>query len=352
MDKRYLIFVSSTFDDLQEERRKVMEQILNMGHLPVGMELFQASNSDQWDYISQRIAECDYYVLIVGERYGSEAKDGISYTEKEFDLAVELRIPVSAHLISASARETLPRSKVEFDKKDKVNAFRARCENGRVVKYWSHAYELANNVGQSLNELFRVYPRVGLVRGDQVTSPQLANELARLSEENAALRTRIAELGNNNEEYSAKNVRTYLSQSDLRLFYENFSVAIGAADPVPVLELILRLYKKYPNGLVFAQFCEEAEALVGRIQDGSGILYEPAFDLINKLEPLEVLFVHTRSGSRVSGVPSDIFFGRIGLEIAQSFYSPSDLLQPTPREAARLAEKTYFDENIQQDPIF
>jgi hypothetical protein len=104
--------------------------------------------------------------------------------------------------------------------------------------------------------------------------------------------------------------------------------------------------------LVFAQFCEEAEALVGRIHDGSGILYEPAFDLINKLEPLEVLSVYTKSVSRVSGVPSDIFFGRIGLEIVQSFYSPSDILQPTPREAARLAEKTYFDQSTPQDPIF
>jgi len=42
MEKRYQIFISSTFVDLEEERSKVMEIILNKDYFPACMELFPA----------------------------------------------------------------------------------------------------------------------------------------------------------------------------------------------------------------------------------------------------------------------------------------------------------------------
>jgi len=48
MDKRYQVFVSSTYDDLQEERKQVVQVLLEMGHIPAGMELFPAADEDQW----------------------------------------------------------------------------------------------------------------------------------------------------------------------------------------------------------------------------------------------------------------------------------------------------------------
>lgn len=42
MEKRYQIFISSTFEDLKDERAKVMETILNNDCFPAGMELFPA----------------------------------------------------------------------------------------------------------------------------------------------------------------------------------------------------------------------------------------------------------------------------------------------------------------------
>ncbi len=44
MDKRYQVFVSSTFRDLIEERREVMQSLLEMDCIPAGMELFPAAN--------------------------------------------------------------------------------------------------------------------------------------------------------------------------------------------------------------------------------------------------------------------------------------------------------------------
>src|ERR1035437_5854351 len=98
MDKRYQVFVSSTYEDLQEERREVMQALLALDCIPTGMELFSAADEDSWSLIERFISECDYYVVIVGGRYGSVAPDGKSYTEMEYDYAVKAGIPVLAFL--------------------------------------------------------------------------------------------------------------------------------------------------------------------------------------------------------------------------------------------------------------
>lgn len=42
MDKRYQVFVSSTFTDLKEERKHVIQTLMEMDCIPAGMELFPA----------------------------------------------------------------------------------------------------------------------------------------------------------------------------------------------------------------------------------------------------------------------------------------------------------------------
>lgn len=47
MEKRYQVFVSSTFTDLQEERRHVIQTLVKMDCIPSGMELFPAADEEQ-----------------------------------------------------------------------------------------------------------------------------------------------------------------------------------------------------------------------------------------------------------------------------------------------------------------
>jgi hypothetical protein len=42
-DVRFQVFVSSTYEDLREERQQATQAILEMSHMPAGMELFPAS---------------------------------------------------------------------------------------------------------------------------------------------------------------------------------------------------------------------------------------------------------------------------------------------------------------------
>jgi hypothetical protein len=113
MDKRYQVFVSSTYADLKEERQRVMQTLMEADCIPAGMELFPAADEEQFAFIKKVIDDCDYYLIIIGGRYGSTTADGISYTEKEYDYAVSLGLKVIA-LIHENP-DLIPSGKSEKD---------------------------------------------------------------------------------------------------------------------------------------------------------------------------------------------------------------------------------------------
>lgn len=99
MDKRYQVFISSTYRDLHEERQEVTRALLELDCIPAGMELFPASDDDAWTLIKRVIDDSDYYIVISAGRYGSTHPDtGVGYTEMEYDYAVEAGKPVLAFM--------------------------------------------------------------------------------------------------------------------------------------------------------------------------------------------------------------------------------------------------------------
>ena len=57
MDKRYQVFISSTFADLEKERKGIMEAIIGLDCFPAGMEMFPATDTEQFEYIKTIIAQ-------------------------------------------------------------------------------------------------------------------------------------------------------------------------------------------------------------------------------------------------------------------------------------------------------
>ncbi len=97
MNKKLQVFVSSTYTDLKEERQAAVEAILDAGHIPVGMEIFPASNNSLSQTLFKIIDTSDVYVLILGNRYGSiDQESGISYTQLEYTYAISKNMPVVA----------------------------------------------------------------------------------------------------------------------------------------------------------------------------------------------------------------------------------------------------------------
>lgn len=192
-DKKYQVFISSTYEDLKEERKAVEETIIRSGDFPVGMEAFPAADEEQFDFIKTVIAQCDYYVLIVAGRYGSLAPDGKSYTEKEYDYAVEVGVPVLVMI--REEREKLPAHHSELDghKREKLDSFIHSVSTGRLRKSWSSPDGLKLAVREALDHAKATKTRAGWVRGDQPTSPETLGKLVAMQEEVSRLRELLAE---------------------------------------------------------------------------------------------------------------------------------------------------------------
>jgi hypothetical protein len=199
MNKRYQVFISSTYADLKDERSKVIQTIMELDCIPAGMEIFPAIDEEQFNFIKRVIDDCDYYLLIIGGRYGSVSEDGISYTEKEYDYAIEKDIKVIAFIHSNP--EAIPFGKSEKDQtlRDKLEKFKVKVSTGRLIKHWSNTEELPGLVTLSLAKTIKTYPAIGWIRANTITNPELLEELNNQRKENNELKFSIEKLLDENK---------------------------------------------------------------------------------------------------------------------------------------------------------
>lgn len=193
-DKRYQIFISSTYEDLKSARQKVLETILSLYHFPIGMEMFSADDAEQWEIIRQTIDRSDYYIVLIGHRYGSETSEGSSYTEKEYDYAREQGIPILAFVRRRNIATTPDERDTEPEKTTKLEAFIKKATQSKMCDFWDSPEELGRQVAVALVKIFNRVPRIGWVRSDQAVSAKVSEEIASLSKENRELRDDLARL--------------------------------------------------------------------------------------------------------------------------------------------------------------
>lgn len=197
-EKKYQVFVSSTFRDLSNERQDAIRNILDLNHIPAGMELFPASDIDQLEYIKKVIDECDYYILIMGGRYGSIDSYGISYTEREYDYAVNTGKIVLAFVHSDLNSIPIGKSDIEPHLTRALEAFRQKVTSGRLVKMWKDRHELEPLILKSLIHAFRDFPQTGWIRGNNAASSDLLEQSNSTLQENVKLKEKIKFLEENN----------------------------------------------------------------------------------------------------------------------------------------------------------
>jgi hypothetical protein len=102
------IYISSTYEDLEAERRAVRRAILRLGHHPVSMEDYPADSRPALERCVVDVRSCDGYVGIVGWRYGHvpETSGGLSITHCEYRTARDSRLP--CYLFLAPELEVWP----------------------------------------------------------------------------------------------------------------------------------------------------------------------------------------------------------------------------------------------------
>ena len=193
IEKRFQVFLSSTYTDLIEERNEVMQALLELECMPAGMELFPATNETQWNWIKKVIEESDYYIIIMAGRYGSiSPQTGLSYTEMEYRYALDIGKPIIGFLHEDP--NSLPHKLMETEPSsvEKLNIFRDFVKS-KLCKYYSSPADLGAKVSRSITQLKKQYPAIGWIRADEIENYSNNEDYIKLAKENDILKTQLKE---------------------------------------------------------------------------------------------------------------------------------------------------------------
>ncbi|HHE0504571.1 TPA: DUF4062 domain-containing protein [Vibrio parahaemolyticus] len=206
MDKRYQVFVSSTFKDLVSEREVAVQSLMRLDCFPSGMELFPAADVDQFEFIKTVISDCDYYLLIIGGKYGTITEEGVSYTEKEYDYAISKNIPVLAFLHKNPEKLPVESSEVTIETRNKLDLFRSKVSKGRLVEFWENKDQLSSQIIMGILSAKKMHPAVGWVKANQTSSAEILTEINELRKENQSLRNELKNKKSNENDDSILNL--------------------------------------------------------------------------------------------------------------------------------------------------
>lgn len=255
MDKKYQVFISSTYKDLIEARKKVSDEILKSYNLPIGMELFSASDKSQWEIITKIIDETDYYILILGHRYGSLNEDQVGYTEMEYDYARSLGIPILSFIRNEDVATTPLERESNPELIKKLKSFRKKVMADKMCEFWGTENELKHKVMGALYKAFYQTPRVGWIRGDKIKDTQ------KLEEKNLKLLEKITKLELQVEKSKMKDknkriLKSGYSYEEIKKLLETKKITIpegklglNEAQEFPLLRLFLSLQRNFTNGI-------------------------------------------------------------------------------------------------------
>lgn len=197
MKRKLQVFVSSTFTDLKNERQAAVSAILKSGHIPAGMELFTAGDKSQMETIKKWIDESDVYMLILAGRYGSvEPSTNLSYTELEYDYAVEQGKPVFAVIMGDDALEKKVQdgggtALIEKENQKELKQFKEKVLT-KMSSFFDDEKDIKLCVHESLSDFAQNRALKGWVSSDEIVDPTLLyEEIKALRDENASLKTEL-----------------------------------------------------------------------------------------------------------------------------------------------------------------
>jgi len=195
VNRKLQVFISSTYEDLKDERQAAVQAVLDAGHIPAGMELFAAGDKSQWESITRWIDESDAFLLILGGRYGSiEPESKKAYVELEYRYAMEK----GKRLFALVLKEELIQKKVAQLGTKVIEQSDPRWKEfhtlviGKLCSFVADNKDIWIAIHKSMKEIERD-GHLGWVRAVEVPeSAKVVAELASLTKENKELRLKIA----------------------------------------------------------------------------------------------------------------------------------------------------------------
>ena len=286
---KYQVFISSTYSDLQQERKKVLDILLMADCIPAGMENSTATGDEQVNVSKKVIDLCDYYILILGKRYGSvNDSTGLSYTEMEYNYAIDKGIPVLVFVLDDSVK--IEEDKIEKDdiKKGKLVAFKNRAMKNRLASIWQDTSDLMGKVAIAIMQAKSEIKRPGWHRGNDDEKERLLKELSILQKENEELRKATTfNIDKSNVEFD-----NLFRKKEIVLHYtENVYVFTldTVIDEKTVKTTLEILYKFVSLRLTGVKKLSEFEEAISEFQSGYSVDAQDALIVRNKYEQLGLI---------------------------------------------------------------
>jgi hypothetical protein len=235
-----------------------MEAILGAGHIPAAMEQFSPGDETALEKIKAWIDESDAFILILGGRYGSiEPLSGKSYVQLEYEYAVEKKKPFFAIVISKEHHEErVKKIGLHLDERENQQKYKEfkQLVTQRLCGFWNDRKDIKTAVFQKLPEWAQRADLIGWVRADEATSPETANELARLSRENRELRAAAKDEtfdGLSFDEMVEFLSEQEVTQNDLGYLHQYHRIGeSGKAGAYTMLQMFEALFEQIASGKV------------------------------------------------------------------------------------------------------
>lgn len=142
--KETIVFLSSTFRDLESHRAVLKLALESSGYRVFGMELFTANARPPLDTCLAELKQSDIYIGVIGEYYGS-CPPGYkkSYTQLEYELAMRREMPMFCFLMADDAQVTPAQIERDARKLERLNAFKAHLKKHHTLAFFRDANEAA-----------------------------------------------------------------------------------------------------------------------------------------------------------------------------------------------------------------
>jgi hypothetical protein len=169
------VFISSTFLDLKEERKKVWDTLEKFDVIVKGMEQFGARKTTPLATCISEVEQSDIYVGIIGMRYGSEEPNsGKSYSQLEYEKAVEQNKEILIYLIDEENSNVTP-NLIQYDKIQKLNNFKAILRDKHTIDTFATPQDLVTKLQRKFKELLT--PKVTAVIEDEYDNTKKVMDL-------------------------------------------------------------------------------------------------------------------------------------------------------------------------------
>ncbi len=146
------VFISSTYEDLQEERNAISKIINQCKMLPVSMELWGANDKRPTTVIIDELRKSDIYLGIFGNRYGYiDDVSGMSMTELEYREALSQHKPILIYILKDAEIQEEDNNKLE-----KFQSLLKELQKNHTVYLYSDTPQLEKQV---LADLLRIKDR-------------------------------------------------------------------------------------------------------------------------------------------------------------------------------------------------